>query len=61
MTLELAEGSGNTELLAHLLECIECRDCIARREKYSSQEERDALVRDVLDRVKQKKLRKDMP
>ena len=54
-TLELAEGSGNINLLEHLLLCISCRKHIAAREKSSSQEERDVQVREALTQVKQKK------
>jgi hypothetical protein len=54
-TLELAEGSGNVDLLEHLLLCVNCREHIAAREKSSSQEERDVLVRDALARVKKQK------
>jgi len=46
-TLELAEGSGNVDLLAHLLSCESCRTHIAERE----QRRRDNLVRDALKRI----------
>ena len=52
ITLELAEGSRNVDLLEHLLLCVNCREHIAAREKASSQDERDAQVRDALVRVK---------
>jgi hypothetical protein len=54
VTLELAEGSKNVDLLDHLLLCEMCREHIAAREK-SSQEERDTQVRDALVRVKEQK------
>ena len=54
--IELAEGSGNVGLLEHLLLCVNCREHIAAREKSSSQEERDALVRDAFVRVEKTKM-----
>jgi hypothetical protein len=61
ITLELAEGSGNIDLLEHLLSCVSCREHIAAREKSSSQEERDAEISAALVRVKKQKGHKDVP